>query len=215
MGGIFNLVQMTATYSNAVLVAILPHFTHVAKTLELPIPTPIVESQVRHFFCDPRAGEVGGYVQLTNGYEFWYEKGHVRAFSSPHNYFRLQDPDMVPKFYGPLRMNKKEAISLARESLKKLGYTNQVFDAVEPEVNLATSKESFTANQGVPQYRIIWPDPNWRNRDIAELDVNAEVKHVDAFELYSKIFWRSNLDVGVTPKLLPKPKMKDGWLNTC
>ena len=206
MEGILNFVQMTATYSNAVLVAILPHFTHVAKTLELPIPTPIVQSQVRHFFCDPRAGEIGGWVVLTNGYEFWYEKGYVRAFSSPWNYFRLQDPDLVPKFYGPLRMNENEAVALARQSLKKLGYTNEIFSAVKPEVKLATSKESFANDQGVPQYRIIWHDPDWTNRDIAELDVNAKVKHVDAFELYSKIFWQTKPDVGVVPKLLPKTK---------
>jgi hypothetical protein len=204
-----NLVQMTATYSNAVLVAILPHFTDVAKKLELPFSTPIVQAQVRYFFCDPRVGEVGGYMVLTNGYEFWFRHGYVNGMSSPWNVFRLQDPDLLPKFYGPLRMDETEAVALARKTLKKLGYTNEVFNAVEPEVQLESPKESFATNQGVPQYRIIWHDPDSHYSpplDIAELDVNANVKHVDGFQLYSKIFWRTNLDVGVTPKLLPKPK---------
>ena len=90
MNGIFDLVQMTATYSNAVLVAILPHFTDVAQKLELPFPTPITQSEIRRSFCDPRAGEIGGWVALTNGYQFWYEKGHVRMFHSPRDYFILQ-----------------------------------------------------------------------------------------------------------------------------
>lgn len=208
MEGLVNLVQVTAAYSNAVLVAILPHFTDVAKKLELPFPTPIVQSQVRHFFCDPRAGEVGGWLELTNGYDFWFQHGYVNGMSSPHNYFAMQNPDWVPRLYGPLRMNEKEAVALARKTLKKLGYTNNVFDSVEPEVQLATPKESFASHQGVPQYRIVWRDPDKTNLNIAELDVNANVKHVDAFQLYSRIFWRSNLGVGVTPKLLPKPKMQ-------
>jgi hypothetical protein len=195
---------MTAAYSNAVLVAILPHCTDVAKKLELPIPTPIVQSQVRHFFCDPRAGEVGGYMVLTNGYEFWFQRGYVNGMSSPWNVFRLQDPDLLPRFYGPLRMNEKEAVALARKTLKKLGYTNSVIDTMEPEVQLESPRESFAVNQGVPQYRIIWHDPDRTDLDIAELDVNANVKHVDAFQLYSKIFWRTNLDAGIVPKLLHK-----------
>lgn len=203
MDGIFTLVQMTAAYSNAVLVAILPHMTDVAQKLELPFPTPITQSEVRHFFCDPRAGEVGGYVVLTNGYEFWFQHGYVNGMSSPWNVFRLQDPDLLPKFYGPLRMNEEEAAALARKTLKKLGYTNDVFDTVEPEVRLESPKESFAVNQGVPQYQVIWHDPDRANLDIAELDVNAKVKHVDAFQLYSKMFWRTNPAVGVVPKVLP------------
>ncbi|MGH7990901.1 MAG: hypothetical protein ACREDS_12025, partial [Limisphaerales bacterium] len=212
MDSIFTLVQMTAAYSNAVLVAILPHMTDVAQKLELPIPTPITQSAVRHFFCDPRADEVGGWVVLTNGYQFWFHHGYVNGMSSPWNVFRLQDPDLVPKLYGPLRMNEKEAVALARKTLKKLGYTNDIFDTVEPEVQLESPKESFAVNQGVPQYRIIWHDPDWTNRDIAELDVNAKVKHVDAYELYDKIFWRTNPDVGVVPKILPHTNSKPAYL---
>jgi hypothetical protein len=203
MDHLFDFVQMTATYSNAVLVAILPHFTDVAQKLELPFPTPITQSEIRHFVCDPHAADVGGYLVLTNGYEFWYHHGHVQAFSSPKNVFRLQDPDLLPKLYGPLRMNEKEAVALARRSLKKLGYTNDVFDAVEPEVQLESPKERFAVNQGVPQYQIIWHDPDRTNHDIAEVSVNAEFKHVNGFNLYSKRFWQPNPDVGVTPKILP------------
>ena len=110
MGGMFDFVQMTVTYSNAVLLAILPHFTHVARTLELPIPGPITQSEISYYFCDPHVGEVGGWVVLTNGYQFWFGKGHVRMFHSPHDFFVLQDPDLIPKLYGHLRMNRKEAV---------------------------------------------------------------------------------------------------------
>lgn len=208
MDGIFHLVQMTATYSNAVLVAILPHFTDVAQKLELPFPTPITRSEIRRYFCDPRAGEIGGWVVLTNGYQFWYEKGHVRMFHSPRDYFILQDPDLIPKLYGHLNMNQQEAVTLAQQSLKKLGYTNDLFYTTEPEVKLATSENLFAVDKGVPQYKIIWHDPDLSHRrpfdELAEVDVNAEVKHIDGFVLDNKRFWKSNPNVGVVPEALPQ-----------
>ncbi len=205
MDGIFQLVQMTATYSNAVLTAMLPHFTDVAQKLELPFPTPITQSEIAHYFCDPRAGEVGGWVCLTNGYQFWYQKGHVQMFHSPRDYFILQDPDLIPKLYGHLRMNPEEAVMLARQSLKKLGYTNDLLYTTEPEVKLATPETSFASNQGVPQYKLIWHDPDLSFRrpfdELAEVDINAEVKHVNGFELVNKKFWKPNPNVGAVPAL--------------
>jgi len=208
MDGVIHLVQMTATYSNAVLVAILPHFTDVAQKLELPFPTPITESEIRRYYCDPRVGEIGGWIVLTNGYQFWYEKGHVRMFHSPRDYFILQDPDLIPKLYGRLNMNQQEAVTLARQSLEKLGYTNDLFYTIEPEVKLATPESLFADHKGVPQYKVIWHDPDLIRRrpfdELAEVDVNAEVKHVDGFVLDSKKFWKSNPDVGVVPDSLPQ-----------
>lgn len=207
MDGLIHMVQMTATYSNAVLVAILPHFTDVAQKLELPVPTPITQSEIRHYFCEPRVGEVGGWVVLTNGYQFWYGKGHVRMFHSPRDFFVLQDPDLIPKLYGHLNLNQQEAVALARASLKKLGYTNDLLYTAEPEVKLATPQELFAENKGVPQYELIWHDPSLSFRrpfdEFAKVDINAEVKHVDGFVLNNKEFWKPNPDVGVTPT--PQP----------
>jgi len=209
MEKILNFVQMTAAYSNAVLVAILPHFADVAKKLDLPVHTPIVQSQILHYFCNPKVGEIGGYVLLTNGYEFWYDKGHVDVFHSPRDYFVLQNPDSIPKLYGKLRLDRKEAMAFARQSLKKLGYTNEIFDKVEPEVKLASPLKSFTAKKGVPQYEITWHDPDLpkdRSDRIAELDIDAEARRVERFVLLNKRFWKPNPDVGVVPKLRPASK---------
>ena len=175
----FQLVHVTALYSNAVPVAILPYFTDVAKKLDLPIPTPITQSQVRHFFCDPRAGEIGGWVTLTNGYQFWFQEGHVNMFETTYCYFTLQNPDWIHYFRGTLRMNRREAVELAGQTVRKLGYNDKVFDE-QPEVILAPKDEKkFT----IPQYRIEWHDPERYPpfNLIAEIVVSAELKRIERF----------------------------------
>ncbi len=200
----FQLVHVTALYSNAVLVAILPYFTDVAKKLDLPIPTPIVQAQIRHFFCDPRAGEIGGWVTLTNGYQFWFEKGHVSQFESPHAYFSLQDPDLIPKFRGKMQMTTNEAVVLAAQTIVKLGYDANVFQRNKLKVTLAPKDEGFD----IPHCKIQWFSVGMDNRTnlVAEFEVNLDAKQIEQFAFFGKQFWRDNPEVGIKPDLLPKPK---------
>ena len=53
-----ELIHMTAAYSNAVLVAILPHVSDFAKKLDLPIPQPITATQVLKSRPSPYQGRV-------------------------------------------------------------------------------------------------------------------------------------------------------------
>src|SRR5690606_13220126 len=105
-----EIIQMTAAYSNAVLLAIMPHITDVAKNLDLPMIRPVQPPHVERFVCDPRKGSIGGWVTLTNGYKFWFLDGHIDMMASPNCYFHLQDPDEIPRFYGVRRMTEAEAV---------------------------------------------------------------------------------------------------------
>src|SRR5688572_33312826 len=96
----FEILQVTAQYSNAVLVAILPHISDFAQKLELPIPAPVTTNHVAHFRCSPRTDQIGGTVWLTNGYQFGFLSGRVGIFRTPQSYFTLQDPNRIPEFYG-------------------------------------------------------------------------------------------------------------------
>jgi hypothetical protein len=200
----FQLVQMTALYSNAVLVAILPHFTDVAQKLNISVHTPITPAQVRHFYCDPRADEVGGYVVLTNGYQFWFQKGDVNMFETTYCYFTLQNPDWIHYFRGTLRMNQKEAVAMARNAVHKLGHTEKIFDD-EPQVSLAPKDEG---KYMIPQYRIEWLKPGVTNpifNVAAEVVVNGDLKRIERFAFIDKQFWRPNPEFGVKPELMPPP----------
>src|SRR5437899_2334092 len=106
----FELIQVTAQYSNAVLVAILPQISTFVKEAELPMPTPIVLQQVREFRCFPSTDDVGGLVILTNDLRVWYHHGYVNGYRTPHSYYNLQDPRDIPKFYGTCRLNREQAL---------------------------------------------------------------------------------------------------------
>ncbi len=59
-----ELVHMTATYSNAMLVAILPQVSDFSKKLDLPIPQPITAAQVQNFKPFPYMDFIGGGLIL-------------------------------------------------------------------------------------------------------------------------------------------------------
>src|SRR5258706_2889146 len=119
----FEFIQVTAQYSNAVLVAILPQVTELSQKLDLPIPVPVTLEQVERFNCDPHKGQVGGWLRLTNGFDFWYDRGHVTGFESPDSSGSLIGLADLSEFYGSVKMSPKEAVQLARDSLRNLGYS--------------------------------------------------------------------------------------------
>jgi len=118
-----QLIHMTATYSNALLVAILPHVSDFAKKLDLPVIQPITTEQVARFAPNRYKGHVGGGIWLTNGYWFLFTQRCVDSFRSPANWFFEQDPAANSKDYlGQTRMTTNEIVAFAREALLKLGY---------------------------------------------------------------------------------------------
>jgi hypothetical protein len=174
----WELVQVTAQYSNAVLVAVLPHLSAFSQKLDLPVPTPIVPSQVLEFKCDPRAGQTGGTVVLTNRTMFAFLDGRVTLYRSPQSYYSLQDPELIPRFYAPVKIPENEAMLVARDTIKKLGYQSSTFNADSPPV-VVQPKQIGT--NFVSRYLLQWLDPKWPRPSKAgavvpallEVEVNA------------------------------------------
>lgn len=127
----WDLIQVTAQYSHAALVAILPFVSDFAKRLDLPVG-PVTTNQVLEFKCDPRQGQTGGAITLTNGYQFTFMDGRVSVYRSPQSYFSLQDPEQIPRFYGAVKLKEKDALKIALGAIKRLGYENSVFNADSP-----------------------------------------------------------------------------------
>jgi hypothetical protein len=179
--------QVSAQYSNAVLVAILPLISDFVKKAELPMPTPITLQQVREFRCwTANDGDVGGAVVLTNGLWTWFQRGHVRGFRTPHSYYFLQDPRFISEFYGPLRMDREQALKFARDSIIRLGYTlKETFTDQEPVVDGPIQ----VGTNVVPHYRFQWKDPVFGTTAVC-IEVDAGRKMLQEVDLLSRFFWR-------------------------
>src|ERR1022692_2479134 len=67
-----ELIHMTAAYSNALLVAILPHISGFAAKLDLPVKQPITFSDVTSSSPSPYKGLIADAVLLTNNYWFLF-----------------------------------------------------------------------------------------------------------------------------------------------
>lgn len=215
----WDLVQITAQYSNAVLVAVMPYISDFAEKLDLATARPVTVSQVREFRCDPRAGQTGGAVTLTNGFQFTFLDGRVCVYRSPHSYFSLQDPEKTPRFYGPVNVGESNALRIARSVIKRLGYENSVFNADSPPV--VTRPEKINGHY-VPRYRFRWPDPRWPNattspdavRALLDVEVNATSGDVEMVQINSRETRRPPPKVTVAPERVhqaqPTPKLTGG-----
>ncbi|MGH7989133.1 MAG: hypothetical protein ACREDS_02920 [Limisphaerales bacterium] len=196
--------QITAAYSNAMLVAIMPHVSDFAQKLDLPTPQPVTIAQVERFICFPRSDHIGGRVVLTNGCEFIFDHGRMERFDSPHSYYFLQDPDLVPKFYGPIKITEAQALQIAHNAIKKLGYTDAML-ATDRRPRVDPPPQD--GNHFIARYQIRWydptrgGDPNQPTRSI-EFEINATTGQIETIDIPNPNTFRADLKLNVHPPVI-------------
>lgn len=203
------LIHVTAAYSNAVLMAILPHVSDCAKQLDLPIAQPITANQVAQFRTMPYKEFTGGGLWLTNGYWFSFEMGYVGSFSSPDNYFRSEDvhwPPNLQRFYGKDNMTTNEAIQLARESFRKLGYKPEDFHVDGPPSSVNGPCDMPDSNH-IPFCQVHWDSPEsiiqamLRHTYNISFEIDMQRKQVVGMNLSSRDFFRPQPKIDIEPEL--------------
>lgn len=201
-----ELIHMTATYSNAMLVAILPQVSDFAEKLDLPVPQPITASQVIEFRPSPYKDEIGGGLMLSNRYWFSYADGHVMSFRSPDNMFGREDLlENWQRFVGKENMTTNQAIELARQTLRKLGYSVEDLGADAPP----TSVQLPFDYQGhhIPQFQMTWDTGEQTNslgEDLSvhlKFEINMDKKAFTGMTLISRKLRRPPPKVDVEPEL--------------
>ena len=115
LGSLGNFIQVTAQYSNAVLVAVFPYFSNVANKVDLPVPTPIVQADVDTVHVLPFK-DMAVSMRLTNGCIFDFQSGFVNRYISPDSIkYQSRRFDGMPR---PPRLKRKldedEAVQVAR-----------------------------------------------------------------------------------------------------
>jgi len=188
-----EFVRVTAEYSNAVLVAVLPYISDVAQKLDLPVYHPVTAEQVTHCSVLPNR-RVEAEVAIKGGWVFAFSRGHIATIQSAHSYSLLQDPDKIPTFFGKLNMSSAEAVQCAKDALKRLGIPlDSVFAEQEPQVGGPHNIDTNT----VPHYQVVWADP--RGGPSVEVEVNGNSQRLERLCLRNKALERAPPKLTVTP----------------
>jgi hypothetical protein len=203
---LLQFIHVTVAYSNAVLVAVLPHVTEYSKKLGLPIALPVIQNQVAKFHPDPIQGRVGGGLWLTNGYHFIFENGYVNSFDIiTNNPWRTDDPAADwPHYIGKENMTTNDALAFARESLMKLGYDPLFLHCDVPPTSF---EGPYDLREGhFPYCQIKWEKPitseeERTNSAYVEVQVNMKDKSLLGLCTISVKLFRPNPNVDVVPEL--------------
>jgi len=189
----------------------MPHIADFSKKLELPVSQPVTASQVASFRCSPRSDHIGGRVVLTNGCSFVFDYGGVRSYASPGSYYSTDDPDLIPKFFGEVKLTEGQAVTVARNALKKLGYSEAVvFTGGPPQV----MDPPEVKRRHVARYQIRWFDPTWgaggpTNLPVSvEFEIDATTGRIQAAEIANPNTWGPDPKIDVHPAVIgesPKP----------
>lgn len=186
-----TLIHMTAQYSNAVLLAVLPHVSDFAAKMELPVPRPITVNQVGRTHVASYTWKLQTGIWLTNGYWFLFDthggnplSGFVAGYSTPTNFFREQEfnDDVWAKYFGVSRMTTNEAIALARAALLKAGFTPNVTHADQPPHRVDGPDEIERLHAHVPYCQVLWEWPGTgvphavKDHTSIRVQINTETK---------------------------------------
>lgn len=193
--------------SKARLTSILPSVSDFAKRLNLPIQLPITPDHVSRFVVVP--GQAA--LWLTNNYWFALEDGIVRGFRSPDDWFTMAEEywDHLERYVGRDNMTTNEAIELARNSFRKLGYKPEVFHVNEPPTTFVGSHDNKQLGH-IPYCRVQWESPPLRNH--AELDksfhiyfdIDMQRRQVVAMSLISRRFQAPGLKTEAQTNVQPE-----------
>jgi hypothetical protein len=199
LGTSHELIRVTAEYSNAVLVAIMPLVSNYAQKLELPVPQPITTAHVIKCAVVP-IRDAGASVQIVGNWTFWFRGGYVNGFQGPHSYFSLQNPDEAPRFYGQVKMSKEEAIELARKAITNIGVSlESVFAEQTPRI---TGPIVIDTNV-VPHYHIEWLDPRSAAAPAVDVEVDAATRRLERLRISSQALRKPPPTISVAPLAAP------------
>jgi hypothetical protein len=205
-------IHVTVAFSNAVLVAILPHVSNCAKQLDLPIPQPITIGQIAQFRPYNMQGMIGGGITLTNGFQFGFGSGFVNSFRSPHDFFndpaaQAHWPPDWSSYYGTDNMTTNEAIEMARTAFRRLGYKLEDFHMDGPPTSI---EAPFSLRDGnhIPFCKVHWDTPKSMIQTLlrnggyhVNFEIDMQRKQLVGMNLAGRDFFRPQPKVDIVPEL--------------
>jgi hypothetical protein len=202
---------ISATASNEFLAVSLPKIEQFSKKLRLPLRFPLVAGQVERveFF----EGLKGGWLKLSNGYSFTYEKGIVTEFATVESIYGFRPlpfakpPKPFGDYLGRWKLNEREAAKLVLQAVEDLGYAVKDFNMNEPP---DVKKNKPIGKYVVPRYHLFWITNNHQDgktTSMVSAEVNADKKRLEYLQLFGTPFLTSMESTNqVFPNVLRNPQ---------
>lgn len=187
--------SLTAEQRWALLLRILPEMSEYAQKLELAIPLPVSTNHVASLDTDGYPDEI--IVRLTSGHRFTWAHGYVAQFTAPYAFFVQKRDGRIEDYWGTWRMSEKEAVRLARDTVKKLGYS---LEALHMDRKPKVKKPIKIGAHDIPRYRLNWEfveEVEVEGEGIVpaitsatEIEVDADKKVVRSISIYDRSLFR-------------------------
>jgi len=180
---------MDSAQSNALVRATLDDFSRFARRMELPLPLPL---KMEHVARVEFSGEKGDCrLKLTNGYWLTRDLGRASGFFAPTSFYKrwFGEPfKPVDEYLGEWKMDEREAVELARRTIRKAGYTEQQFESSKaPEIK----KPKQIGPYRIPRYLIEWrvwhPTMPATALALADIEVDADSRSIKYISLMTGI----------------------------
>lgn len=197
-----ELIHLTAQYSNAVLVAVLPYVTEFSAKLDLPVERPVTAKQVIWSRPSPYKDYVKVGLILSGHSWFTVDpRGFVDGFRAPTNWIFEQEftDESIRQYLGHDHMTTNEVISMARDTLVKLGYKPELTHSYEvPTLEGPYDLHRKEIAGHVPYCRVIWEWPKTDNGvdlNYIKIEINMQTKTLVGMTI---LFSRTN-NLSFTP----------------
>jgi hypothetical protein len=129
-----------------------------AAKLRVELPPRFNTNHVKRFFVEDNGGWPHAELELTNGCRFIFRNTHVVGYFAPDEFWNSDKRKItLSEFRGVWRMTDKEMITLARETIVRLGYPEK-FVRTEGTPELVKPKGQFA--KLIPRCKVEWMYPN-------------------------------------------------------
>ena len=176
------MLPVSQAYSNAFLNAILPQCSAYIETTGFRTRVPITVNDVdmSRYVCGFADNDPVAFLDLKTGERFVYRHGQVIAFYSS-DVMQLpgrEDPPFPQyekfqaKFFGPINMSTNEAVTLVRQTIKKLGYAEKALHIDQPPLYIGGPARYGTNT--IARYFLNWKESrDGAFRVVAEVDAST------------------------------------------
>jgi hypothetical protein len=176
-------------FALAALRAVLPQFSELVSNANLPVKIPLTIDDVdlSRYSCVSDEGIPTLQVYLKSGDRFNYSHGRITAFYAHDAFFKFPNMGKPEDFFGTRIMDTNDAVTLAKDTLRRLGYTG-------PPAERDSGSPLYSKSEKFTRYFVNFCHAN-DGFDFATFEIDLQSKQLKSLYLDDPSLWRGSLAI--------------------